>query len=108
MGDSSELIDSEDGSMLQCAICSEALAGSKIAVKTLCSHFFHEDCLAHWCSDHLNCPLCRRPVGETDEARNDPLNIGPAPNHSIVVGFRLRSEIVLLLKSGHGFEYSNE
>lgn len=69
---SCELIDPEDGSMSLCSICSEALDGSEMVVKTLCSHFFHEDCLADWCSNHLNCPMCRRRISETDDPTNDP------------------------------------
>jgi len=59
---SSELIDPEDGSMLQCTICSEPLDGPQTVVRTLCSHFFHEECLEQWCSHHLDCPLCRRHI----------------------------------------------
>lgn len=54
------LLDPEDGLFLRCAICAEALGGAEIAVKTMCSHFFHEECLVRWCKDHIHCPLCRR------------------------------------------------
>lgn len=61
-GDSSELIDPEDGSILRCAICSDPLSAPKPVVRTFCLHFFHEECLVQWCSNHLDCPLCRRRI----------------------------------------------
>jgi hypothetical protein len=54
----------EDGEVKACPICIDALSDG--AVITPCKHYFHEDCLATWCASHLDCPLCRQPVGDPD------------------------------------------
>lgn len=47
-----------------CLICFGNFAnGSESAVRTLCGHHWHEQCLAKWCLSRLSCPLCRAPVG---------------------------------------------
>lgn len=64
---SQELIDLEDGHVLDCPICRDPLTGQdKAAVKTPCGHYFHQECLATWCTSHLDCPLCRQQVGPPD------------------------------------------
>jgi len=78
-----ELVDDADGEVKACSVCLEELSeqgnlkrqnsslqGGKtsVIVRTLCSHYFHEDCLANWCKNHVDCPLCREPVGEPDPA----------------------------------------
>lgn len=69
---SEELVDEEDGKVRDCPICLEALSKEHgIAVKTPCSHYFHEECLATWCKNRLVCPLCRQQVGEADKADGD-------------------------------------
>merc|ERR1740133_658422 len=82
---SEELVDEEDGGVKACSVCLEDLseqgnlkrANSTMSVgggqtsaivRTPCSHYFHEDCLANWCKNHLDCPLCREPVGDPDPA----------------------------------------
>lgn len=48
-----------------CLICFGNFAtGAESAVRTLCGHHWHEQCLAHWCRSRLSCPLCRAPVGD--------------------------------------------
>merc|ERR1712150_869 len=61
---SHELIDTEDNQIMECPICQESLECASSVVCTPCSHYFHEDCLATWCKNHLDCPMCRKPVGE--------------------------------------------
>lgn len=62
--DSPELID-EDGQSMECPICTESYASNtKAVVRTPCGHFFHEACLARWCKNHLDCPMCRAQIGE--------------------------------------------
>lgn len=61
-----ELI-AEDGEVTGCPICMETL--SKGAVRTPCEHYFHEDCLATWCKNHLTCPMCREQVGDADDTK---------------------------------------
>lgn len=62
--DAKELIG-DDGEAVGCPICMDSFKGE--AVRTPCSHYFHEECLATWCKNHLDCPLCRQPVGDPDE-----------------------------------------
>lgn len=63
--DSPELLDPEDGRIMDCPICAETMS-SAITVKTPCTHYFHEDCLAKWCKNHTDCPLCRAKLGDED------------------------------------------
>lgn len=70
LADAAELVDDEDGTVTDCHICMEKFAVSDdsryAVVRTPCAHFFHEGCLATWCQNHLDCPLCRGQVGEAD------------------------------------------
>eukprot|EP00446_Apocalathium_sp_SHHI-4_P031186 CAMPEP_0177230872 /NCGR_PEP_ID=MMETSP0367-20130122/42452_1 /TAXON_ID=447022 ORGANISM="Scrippsiella hangoei-like, Strain SHHI-4" /NCGR_SAMPLE_ID=MMETSP0367 /ASSEMBLY_ACC=CAM_ASM_000362 /LENGTH=155 /DNA_ID=CAMNT_0018681343 /DNA_START=223 /DNA_END=687 /DNA_ORIENTATION=- len=68
--DATELIDSEDSSIMDCPICTSTL-GEDVVVRTNCSHHFHEECLARWCKNHVDCPLCRAQVG-SPEASAEP------------------------------------
>jgi len=72
--DDKELVDVEDGESKSCIICLEELSAKKKSsaiVRTPCSHFFHEDCLATWCKNHMDCPICREQVGEADSSPSD-------------------------------------
>lgn len=44
-----------------CSICLTDL-DSEASVSSInrCGHFFHKDCITHWLSQKLNCPLCRQ------------------------------------------------
>jgi len=66
--DDSSLVD-EDGGQKDCCICTDILGQPDEAseiVRTPCRHFFHRECLALWCKTHLECPICRSPVGQED------------------------------------------
>jgi len=71
--DSQELIDPDDGSAMDCAICMDALVGSNSVVRCPCDHYFHQECLLEWCKSHLDCPLCRTQVGEPDHSEDSPV-----------------------------------
>jgi len=38
------------------------LTAQRDIVKTPCAHLFHRECLATWCKNHIDCPLCRQPI----------------------------------------------
>lgn len=65
--DSDELIDPEDGGVMSCPICIQSLGDGAEVVRCPCTHYFHTECLASWCRNHLDCPMCRAPIGEPDE-----------------------------------------
>lgn len=64
---SMELLDDEDGKVMECSICTDSLDGGGVSVRTPCAHYFHEECLATWCKNHISCPICRGQIGEADE-----------------------------------------
>mmetsp|Transcript_38085 Transcript_38085/g.104832 ORF Transcript_38085/g.104832 Transcript_38085/m.104832 type:complete len:344 (+) Transcript_38085:81-1112(+) len=61
--ESQELIDPDDGLIIDCPICADTLSRN-VVVRTPCEHYFHEDCLAQWCRNHVDCPMCRQEVGK--------------------------------------------
>lgn len=65
---SEELIDAEDGQVMDCSICMEVLGepGGEI-VRAPCKHYFHQECLLTWCKNHVDCPMCRQQVGKPDD-----------------------------------------
>jgi len=44
-----------------CSICYQNME-TPFAVITLCSHFFHKNCLKRWLVVQDNCPLCTKPI----------------------------------------------
>jgi hypothetical protein len=94
---SPELIDEGDGEVRACSICLDALSaegimqrtpstlseGNQVSttniVRTPCQHYFHEDCLVKWCKNHMDCPLCRKPIGEPDPDPESGIELDQAP-----------------------------
>lgn len=69
----SVLFDPEEfGDALQCPMCLEDFSKEQPIRKTLCSHYFHESCLAQWLKVNRTCPLCRRDLAESLES-GDPI-----------------------------------
>merc|ERR1719215_1308241 len=62
-----ELLDPDDGQVLECPTWEEAFEEPRVVVRTKCGHHFHEECLARWCKNHVDCPMCRAVIGEPDE-----------------------------------------
>ena len=56
-----------------CPICFDELVNNTI-VRTLntCGHSFHYVCFDQWITNNLNCPVCRRNVGETQPRNTTP------------------------------------
>jgi len=67
--DSPELLDEDEKTVMDCPICSDSLANQQdsAVVRTPCAHHYHEECLATWCKNHMDCPLCRQVIGDEDE-----------------------------------------
>lgn len=63
--DSPELIDPEDGLVMDCTIClaNFSTVNGQVILKTPCGHYFHDNCLLTWCKNHMDCPICRGDVG---------------------------------------------
>eukprot|EP00448_Togula_jolla_P025236 CAMPEP_0170653368 /NCGR_PEP_ID=MMETSP0224-20130122/47370_1 /TAXON_ID=285029 /ORGANISM="Togula jolla, Strain CCCM 725" /LENGTH=290 /DNA_ID=CAMNT_0010985235 /DNA_START=58 /DNA_END=927 /DNA_ORIENTATION=- len=65
--DDPELIDETDNQVMDCPICQEVFAQCSTVIRTPCAHHFHEDCLAKWCQNHNDCPLCRSVIEPLEE-----------------------------------------
>jgi hypothetical protein len=65
--DSKDLVDPEDGTIMNCLICWDALDVGEAAVRCPCDHMFHVDCLTTWAQSHATCPTCRAEIGPPDE-----------------------------------------
>lgn len=48
----------ELGDNTECSICLDSFTNKK-AVRTICNHVFHYDCIIEWMSIQQNCPICR-------------------------------------------------
>mmetsp|Transcript_25427 Transcript_25427/g.60602 ORF Transcript_25427/g.60602 Transcript_25427/m.60602 type:complete len:362 (+) Transcript_25427:83-1168(+) len=66
----------EFGDSLQCPTCLEDFSKENTIKKTICSHYFHESCLAQWLKVNRTCPLCRQDLAESLEAGNTQLEEG--------------------------------
>jgi len=65
---SDELIDPDDGHVMECPICCLHFDTEGFPIlRTPCGHFFHEACLVKWCSNHVDCPLCRSELGDDEK-----------------------------------------
>jgi len=70
---SAELID-EDGQVMDCPICMDVLGESgREVVRVPCNHYFHQECLHQWCTNHVDCPMCRQQIGKPDEEVDEPV-----------------------------------
>jgi hypothetical protein len=44
---------------MKCTICLDNIYPVELVAITECNHIFHRNCIKHWISDNLSCPLCR-------------------------------------------------
>ena len=49
------LIDDEEP---HCSICLCEYEDGETLVRLPCAHFYHDECISSWCSNHVKCPLC--------------------------------------------------
>ncbi|PON67521.1 43kDa postsynaptic protein [Parasponia andersonii] len=49
----------ENNTTSSCSVCLEEFVAGALAVRTPCSHDFHEECLATWIKKKPSCPICR-------------------------------------------------
>lgn len=47
-----------------CTICKELIKKGEQINRLLCRHVFHAECLRHWLTNKINCPICRGPIGQ--------------------------------------------
>merc|ERR1712226_769025 len=52
------------GDSLQCPTCLEDFSKEHAIKKTICGHFFHEECLEPWLRMNRTCPLCRADLAQ--------------------------------------------
>jgi len=64
--------ENAEGCKGQCSICLEDIGeGEKIRTFS-CRHFFHSKCVSEWLTKYVDeCPMCRKPVLQTAEAKED-------------------------------------
>jgi len=53
-----------------CAICLERLGMKSDGVALPCAHTFHAECLGQWLQEKRECPLCRAPAADEDDAND--------------------------------------
>jgi hypothetical protein len=46
-----------------CSVCIDKFVSDDICRELKCSHLFHKDCIDHWLSDNISCPVCRTECG---------------------------------------------
>ena len=46
-----------------CSVCIDKFIPDDICRELKCSHLFHKDCIDHWLSDNISCPVCRKECG---------------------------------------------
>ncbi|KAK4544530.1 hypothetical protein LTR36_004102 [Oleoguttula mirabilis] len=66
-----EAKDLADNGKAECTICmDEVLIGNSVTVLP-CSHWFHDDCITAWLSEHDTCPHCRQGIMPKDETSSN-------------------------------------
>jgi hypothetical protein len=74
---STELIYSDIPRDTECSICHDS-EGDSTWRRLHCSHYFHRDCIDHWFTGHVNCPVCRADVRTVATPRHAQNNTSPA------------------------------
>jgi len=52
---------------LDCAVCKDNFQENDTALLLPCRHYYHEDCIKPWLSQHCTCPVCRYELPVDDE-----------------------------------------
>ena len=53
-----------DTSRDTCSVCIDKFAPDDTCRELVCEHLFHKDCIDHWLSDNISCPVCRTECGK--------------------------------------------
>lgn len=51
----------------ECSICMDAVEKGETVTMLPCKHWFHEQCIGAWLSEHDTCPHCRKGIVPQDE-----------------------------------------
>jgi hypothetical protein len=53
-----------DSTRDSCSVCIDKFIPDDICRELKCNHLFHKDCIDHWLSDNISCPVCRTECGK--------------------------------------------
>jgi len=83
---------SDDGKPApECCICTETFDETKDVKRTLCQHYFHEECLGTWLKVSTTCPLCRNDLEKATLGDDVPSRSDPPPFHAALLSAGLEN-----------------
>jgi E3 ubiquitin-protein ligase RNF115/126 len=50
-----------------CSVCMDSVELGEHVTKLYCDHWFHEQCISMWLTEHNTCPHCRKSIAEGQE-----------------------------------------
>jgi E3 ubiquitin-protein ligase RNF115/126 len=50
-----------------CSVCMDSVVLGEHVTKLYCDHWFHEQCISMWLTEHNTCPHCRKSIAEGKE-----------------------------------------
>ena len=53
-----------DSTRDSCSVCIDKFTEDDTCRELNCGHLFHKDCIDHWLSDNISCPVCRTECGK--------------------------------------------
>lgn len=59
-----DLTDSNKHKLDTCSICFEQFNDEDKCRELKCCHMFHQQCVDHWLTEHITCPVCREETGK--------------------------------------------
>ena len=55
----------------ECAICLLNYSVGEMVRQLPCQHLFHAECLSPWLRDHVACPMCRKPLKDLEDFKDE-------------------------------------